>query len=98
LVVVDDTSGAFAAIAGGRAATARRAARRAARRTDRGGRGVAAGGLFGGAIARPQGYDVIRDLTAAGFKPVRQLAEKDGFRFIEGLRPSTFAEASADKS
>jgi ubiquinone/menaquinone biosynthesis C-methylase UbiE len=32
------------------------------------------------------GYDIQGDLTAAGFKPVRLLAEHDGFRFIEGLR------------
>ena len=32
------------------------------------------------------GYDVERDLSAAGFKPVRLLAERDGFRFVEGLR------------
>ena len=31
-------------------------------------------------------YDYLRDLTAAGFKPVRVLAEKDGLRFLEGLR------------
>jgi hypothetical protein len=48
---------------------------------------VGGGGFFGGAIARPRSYDAIRDLSAAGFKPVRLLAEKDGFRFIEGLRP-----------
>ncbi len=35
--------------------------------------------------ARP-GYDALRDLTTAGFKPVRLLAEKDGLRFLEGLR------------
>ena len=31
-------------------------------------------------------YDYLRDLTAAGFKPVRVIAEKDGLRFLEGLR------------
>jgi hypothetical protein len=31
-------------------------------------------------------YDYLRDLTEAGFKPVRVLAEKDGLRFLEGLR------------
>lgn len=31
-------------------------------------------------------YDYLGDLTAAGFKPVRVLAEKDGLRFLEGLR------------
>lgn len=99
MVVVDDTSGDFAAIAD----EARTAYLREARRVVReGGRievveGVAAGGLFGGTVARPKAYDALRDLTAAGFKPVRLLAEKDGFRFIEGLRPSAFAEATADR-
>ena len=33
-----------------------------------------------------KGYDYLRDLAEAGFKPVRVLAEKDGLRFLEGLR------------
>jgi hypothetical protein len=33
-----------------------------------------------------RGYDPLNELTAAGFKPVRVLAERDGFRFLEGLR------------
>lgn len=33
-------------------------------------------------------YDFMREMTDAGFKPVRLLAERDGFRFIEGLRPN----------
>jgi SAM-dependent methyltransferase len=33
-----------------------------------------------------RGYDYLRDLAEAGFKPVRVLAEKDGLRFLEGLR------------
>jgi hypothetical protein len=36
-------------------------------------------------------FDAIAELTRAGFKPVRLLAERDGFRFIEGLRPATGA-------
>ena len=28
-------------------------------------------------------------LTTAGFKPVRLLAERNGFRFVEGLRPNS---------
>jgi hypothetical protein len=42
-------------------------------------------------------YDPSRELSEAGFKPVRMLAERDGFRFIEGLRPPAFAEATADR-
>lgn len=34
-------------------------------------------------------YDPVADLTNAGFRPVRVLAERDGFRFIEGLRPAS---------
>ena len=30
--------------------------------------------------------DFVARLTDAGFKPVRVLAERDGFRFVEGLR------------
>ena len=33
------------------------------------------------------GFDAVAELTRTGFKPVRVLAERDGFRFIEGLRP-----------
>jgi SAM-dependent methyltransferase len=32
-------------------------------------------------------FDAVAELTKVGFKPVRVLAERDGFRFIEGLRP-----------
>ena len=59
-------------------------------------------------ISRPQtntGFNAEQALLLAGFKPVRQLAERDGLRFIEGLRAasasaeaSAFAEATADKS
>lgn len=36
----------------------------------------------------PPRADVQGDLIAAGFKPVRLLAERNGFRFVEGLRPN----------
>ena len=52
-------------------------------------RAVRSGGrieVVEGAAARAPGYDALRDLTTAGFKPVRLLAEKDGLRFLEGLR------------
>ncbi|MDO8680689.1 MAG: hypothetical protein Q7R30_19400 [Acidobacteriota bacterium] len=37
---------------------------------------------------------VTSDLEQAGFKPVRILAEKDGFRFVEGLKPNLRGEPS----
>lgn len=91
MIVVDDTDGSFAAIEG----EARLGYLRDALRVVRaGGRievveGLGGGGMFRGAVARPQGYDMLRDLAAAGFKPSRLLAEKDGFRFLEGLRPNS---------
>ncbi len=91
MIVIDDTNGDFAAIDEG----ARRDYLREALRIVRaGGRievveGLGGGGMFRGAVARPAGYDLLRDLAAAGFKPSRLLAEKDGFRFLEGLRPNS---------
>jgi SAM-dependent methyltransferase len=89
MVVIDDTDGSFAVIE----QDARVAYLRDALRLVRtGGRievveGLGGGGLFRGAVTRPPGYDMLRDLAGAGFKPSRLLAEKDGFRFLEGLRP-----------
>jgi SAM-dependent methyltransferase len=90
MVVVDDTGGDFAKIADAARVEYLREALRVVRRGGRielveGTRG----GLFRDPIARPAPYDALRDLTAAGFRPVRRLAEKDGFRFIEGLRPAS---------
>jgi len=89
MVVVDDTSGAFAGLAQEPRLSYLRDARRVVRT---GGRiEVVEGlrtGVMGGAVARPGSYDVVRDLESAGFKPVRALAEQDGYRFVEGLRGS----------
>ena len=79
MVVVDDTNGAFGKID----ETTRVAYLRDARRTVRQGGRIE---VIEGAAERAAGYDALRDLTTAGFKPVRLLAEKDGFRFLEGLR------------
>ena len=87
MVVVDDTNGRFAAMADDVRLDYLREARRIVRE---GGRIE----IVEGTTTRPQSYDVLRDLTTAGFKPARLLAERDGFRFIEGLRPSTVAEPS----
>ena len=90
MIVIDDTNGSFAAIEDAARLNYLHDARRLVRM---GGRievveGLG-GGMFRGAVTRPRGYDMLRDLTAAGFKPSRLLAEKDGFRFLEGLRPNS---------
>ena len=91
MVVIDDTDGSFASIEDAARLSYLRDAGRVVRT---GGRievveGLGGGGMLRGAVARPQGYDMLRDLAAAGFKPSRLLAEKDGFRFLEGLRPNS---------
>ena len=48
--------------------------------------GLGSSGLFAKATVRPAGYDAVAELEAAGFKPVRVLAELPNFRFVEGLR------------
>jgi hypothetical protein len=88
MVVVDDTRGTFARMRETERAAALAEARSALRA---GGRievveRVALRGLLGGHVTRPDGYSVETHLTAAGFKPVRMLAEKDGIRFVEGLK------------
>jgi SAM-dependent methyltransferase len=80
MVVIDDTGGSFAAIAD----EARVGYLREARRVVRQGGRIE---IVEGAATRATGYDALRDLTAADFKPARLLAERDGFRFLEGLRP-----------
>jgi len=79
MIVVDDTNGAFRKIDD----ATRIGYLRDARRTVRQGGRIE---VIEGTADRAAGYDALRDLTAAGFKPVRVLAEKDGFRFLEGLR------------
>jgi hypothetical protein len=80
MVVVDDTNGRFSALP----ADTRAALLRDAHRVVREGGRVE---LVEGAGTRPADYDALRDLSAAGFKPARLLAERDRFRFLEGLRP-----------
>jgi hypothetical protein len=48
--------------------------------------GLGSSGLFAKPTARPPGYDAPAELAAAGFKPVRVLAELENFRFVEGVR------------
>ncbi|MBY0492854.1 MAG: class I SAM-dependent methyltransferase [Cyanobacteria bacterium] len=83
MVVVDDTNGTFGSIDDGSRVAYLRDAKRAVRH---GGRIEVIEGMT---AKRSAGYDALRDLTSAGFKPVRVLAEKDGFRFLEGLRPNS---------
>jgi SAM-dependent methyltransferase len=80
MVVVDDTRGRFASLA---EETRLKLLREAKRVVRRGGRIEIVEGA-----ARTAGYDVLKDLTTAGFKPARLLAEREGFRFLEGLRPA----------
>ena len=88
MAVVDDTQGGFA----NRPAELRAAALANVRRMLRvGGRlevveGLGSTGLFAKATPRPAGYDSVKELEAAGFRPVRVLAEVTSFRFVEGLR------------
>ena len=79
MVVVDDTSGTFGSVAEG----TRLAYLREALRTVRQGGRIE---IVENIKLRAASYDPLRDLTSAGFKPVRVLAERDGFRFVEGLR------------
>ena len=79
MVVVDDTGGRFAALGEEVRLDYLREAKRAVRL---GGRIE----IVEGAGERGANYDALRDLTSAGFKPARLLAERDGFRFVEGLR------------
>jgi len=82
MVVVDDTNGSFGKID----QSTRLAYLRDAARTLRHGGRIE---VVEGVAARAPGYNVLGDLTAAGFKPVRELAQRDGFRFLEGLRTQT---------
>ena len=88
MVVVDDTRGTFARLREADRVATLAEARRVVRD---GGRieiveRVSLTGLLGGAITRPEGYRIESELTTAGFKAVRLLAEQAGVRFVEGLR------------
>ena len=87
MAVVDDTQGSFANRAPALRATVLANLRRALRV---GGRievveGLGSTGLFAKATPRPTGYDAVAELEAAGFGPVRVLAEVTSFRFVEGV-------------
>jgi SAM-dependent methyltransferase len=80
MIVVDDTQDTF----GGRARKG--AILSAARRALRPGGRIE---IIGREKSDVPDYNIENDLVAAGFKPVRLLAERDGFRFLEGLRPAS---------
>jgi ubiquinone/menaquinone biosynthesis C-methylase UbiE len=93
MVVIDNTAGDFSS----GSADARHATLTEMRRVLRpGGRAelierLPGGGLFGAPsppAADVQSAGAVAALEAAGFKPVRTLAERDGFRFVEGLKSS----------
>jgi ubiquinone/menaquinone biosynthesis C-methylase UbiE len=92
MVVIDNTAGDLS----NGSAEARQATLREARRVLRpGGRAevierLPGGGLFGAPPPPPEyarSGGAAAALEAGGFKPVRILAERDGFRFVEGLKP-----------
>jgi hypothetical protein len=76
MVVVDNTAGAFR----GLGESDRIACLHDARRVLRDGGRIE----FIERDAERAGIDTL--LTTAGFKPVRTLAERDGYRFVEGLK------------
>lgn len=91
MAVVDDTRGGFANRPAEFRAEVLRQVWRVLRKS--GGRveiieGLGSSGPFGKATPRPEGYDAAAELEAAGFRPVRVLAELPNFRFVEGLRVS----------
>jgi hypothetical protein len=85
LVVIDDTRAALAS----RAQDTRRAILSDALRTLRTGGRIEVVESTGKTVTT-----LPSDLEEAGFRPVRVLAEKDGFRFIEGLKPNLRKEPS----
>jgi SAM-dependent methyltransferase len=88
MVVIDNTGASFDALD----AETQRGALQSVRTVLRnGGRAEfierTGGGLFAGARDTAETSGAVESaLTQAGFKPVRTLAEKDGFRFVEGLK------------
>jgi hypothetical protein len=81
MVVVDDTVGSFA----GLDAAARQACLGHAYHSVRPGGRIE---VIARSKSDSRAYDPLIELGAAGFKPVRVLAERDGFRFVEGLKPA----------
>ncbi|MBP7779849.1 MAG: hypothetical protein KA371_22245 [Acidobacteria bacterium] len=88
MAVVDDTRGGFAKRAPELRVKVFASIHRVLRR---GGRveiieGLGGTGPFAKVTVRPAGYDAVASLEAAGYRPVRVLAEVTNFRFVEGLK------------
>jgi ubiquinone/menaquinone biosynthesis C-methylase UbiE len=93
LAVVDDTAGLLGTM---RAEDRVAAVREAIRILRPGGRviviGAAPRGGLGSLFSRAQPgppFDPVPSLEAEGFKMVRTLAERDGLKFVEGVKPRT---------
>jgi ubiquinone/menaquinone biosynthesis C-methylase UbiE len=91
LAVIDDTGGLFGTM---RAEDRVVAVRDVFRALRPGGRSIVIGtaprGGLGVLLTRAQsgpGFDAPATLGAEGFRAVRVLAERDGLRFIEGIKP-----------
>jgi ubiquinone/menaquinone biosynthesis C-methylase UbiE len=76
MVVVDNTGGGFRRLNDAERSTSLHECRRVLR----------PGGRLEFIERSTEPSDADAQLTAAGFKPVRALAERDGFRFVEGLK------------
>src|SRR5262245_41251930 len=76
MVVVDNTHGVFTALSEPERSASLRESRRVLRQ----------GGRVEFIERAEQPSTVEAMLSSAGFKPVRMLAERDGFRFVEGLK------------
>jgi SAM-dependent methyltransferase len=89
LAVVDDTGGLLTAMSAEDRAATGRELRRILRP---GGRAMVIGAIPRegvGALFRPRSepsFDAAPSLTSDGFKSVRVLAERDGLRFVEGIK------------
>ena len=91
MAVIDNTGDSFSTLA----APVREGLLQSIRRVLRAGGRIElierlGGGFFGGSSQPPEPYTQSGGaegaFKGAGFKPVRTLAEKDGFRFVEGLK------------
>jgi hypothetical protein len=49
--------------------------------------GFSLSGLFGAGSSGSRAEAATRALQTTGFRPVRHIAEREGWRFTEGLKP-----------